>query len=326
MRAAFLHPIVCLTLATACASVPDKPRDNPAASPAALASDPDGQGLMDEYADAMRAVGIDPQSVHCNGRQTWSDMVGPDAESGTQDILHAIEARAAGSLPPAGLARTELEQEVEELFRWRLIRMILLGGNYNNLGAVGVKGLTTDAGDPVIIYRSGITPTPAAKGSCYRSLVEDGGVRHAINLYAGAIPTRDLDEAERKTVEGAGGSYFLGRTVDPGASSWRSIMRKDPTKTRDAMETVARIINDNVLRPGGTKPKGHVLVHCGGGMHRTGMVVGVIQRCINGVGPELIERQYKLHTAYRSADETGGFEKENVEFVQRFDCSLLSKP
>jgi protein tyrosine/serine phosphatase len=69
-----------------------------------------------------------------------------------------------------------------------------------------------------------------------------------------------------------------------------------------------------------------VLVHCGGGMHRTGMVVGVIQRCINGVGPELIERQYKLHTAYRSADETGGFEKENVEFVQRFDCSLLSKP
>ena len=324
MRTAPPTTILALTLAAGCASAPATPQPPP---PSSAADDPNDQGLLPEYEEAMRSVGIEPTTVACNGRQTWSSTVGPDSEAGALDILHAVEAHAGATLPPAGSAeRKELVQEVEELFRWRLIRMILLGGNYNNLGAVAVKGLTTGDGKPVIIYRTGITPNPSAEGACFRSLVEEGGVRHAVNLYAGAIPTRDLDDAERKTVEAAGGSYFLGRTVDPGAASWRSVMRKDPSKTRDAMVTVARIINDHVLRPGGAKPQGNVLLHCGGGMHRTGMVVGVIQRCINGVGPDVIERQYKLHTAYRGPESSGGFEQENLDFVAEFDCSLLKAP
>lgn len=312
--------MLCAVSLAACASTP----------PSRLAAgpiDPHDQGLLPEYEAAMRAAGVEPRSIQCNGRQTWSSTVGPDAETGTHDILHAIEGHAGATLPAKETPEREaMEREVEEMLRWRLIRMILLGGNYNNLGAVPVQGLTTDSGAPVILYRTGITPDPAGEGSCFKSLVDDGGVLHAVNLYAGAIPTRDLDDAERRTVEAAGGSYFLGRTVDPGSASWRSAMRKDPSKTREAMETVARIINENVLRPGGGKPKGNVLVHCGGGMHRTGMVVGVVQRCINGVAPEVIERQYKLHTAYRGSQDTGGYEAENIEFVQEFDCSLLTAP
>ena len=322
MKAAFPSSILCLALAGACATpTPPKPPS------AAASDDPGDQGLLPEYEAALRAAGIPPETIQCNGRQVWSSTVGPDSERGTDDILRAVEATAGASLPAAGgEARTALEKEVRQLVFWRLIRVVLLGGNHNNLGAVAVRGLTTDAGKPVLLYRSGITPTPAAPGACFRSLVEEGGVRHAVNLYAGAIPTKDLDDAERATVEGAGGSYFLGRTVDPGAASWRSAMRKDPGKIRESMQTVARIINDHVLRPGGAKPKGNVLVHCGGGMHRTGMVVGVLQRCINGVGPDVIERQYKQHTAYRGPDETGGFEQENLDFVREFDCSLLKQP
>lgn len=281
--------------------------------------------LAPEYVDVLKAAGVDAEALRCTPTQTWSESVGPEARFGVEEILAAVEARG-GPLAVAAEERGRLEEELEELVRWRLVRVILLGGNHNNLGVVAVRGATTAEGRPLMVYRTGITPTPAAEGSCFRSLVEAGGVRHGVNLYAGAIPTRDLDEAEQRTLEDVGGTYFLGRTLDPGSSSWRAMMREDPAKTAQAMQAVARIVNEQILRPGGRAPKGHVLVHCGGGMHRTGMVVGVIQRCINGDPPEVIERQYKRHTAWRSDADPGGFEQENLDFVSQFDCGLLVKP
>ena len=57
-----------------------------------------------------------------------------------------------------------------------------------------------------------------------------GGVRHALNLYSGEMPTQDLDDAERKTIEEAGGTYYLGRLDKSGGGHWRSMMRSDKKK------------------------------------------------------------------------------------------------
>ncbi len=100
-----------------------------------------------------------------------------------------------------------------------------------------------------------------------------------------------------------------------------------PAKARKAaQQAVAKIINNNLLRPGGKAPKGNLHVHCGGGMHRTGMVVGVIDRCLNGTPMDRIEADYKRHVGWRSPQTPGGFEKANVAFIRDFDCKLLKAP
>ena len=58
-------------------------------------------------------------------------------------------------------------------------------------------------------------------------------------------------------------------------------------------------------------------------MHRTGMVVGVIDKCVNGTSLQTLEDDYKRHVAWRSSADTGGYEAENVAFIKEFDCSLL---
>ena len=307
-----------VALALGCATTPPAPSQNASAGRRL--------GLRAEYAKALVLADIDEREIRCNGRQIWSDTIMPDTQAGVAGLLDIVARHQGDAMPPSGSEeRAQLEHEIRDLIMWRLIRTTLLGGKFNNFGALPVKGLTTAAGRPVILFRAGITPSPAAPRSCFRSLVEGGGTRHALNLYSGEMPTQDLDDAERKTIEEAGGTYHLGR-LDKSGGNWRSMMRSDPAKTGEAMKIVGRLINERVLRPNGERPQGNILVHCGGGMHRTGMVVGVIQRCINGADSQLVEAQYKHHTAWQSPDRLGGFEQENLDFIQTFDCSLLNTP
>ena len=59
-------------------------------------------------------------------------------------------------------------------------------------------------------------------------------------------------------------------------------------------------------------------------MHRTGMVIGVLERCIGGGPMSDIEERFKRHVGWRSASETGGFEPEKA-FIAEFDCDLLRR-
>jgi len=306
--------LTLVLLATGCctartAAVPD---DTPA-------------GLTAADVEALRAGGVAPATLRCNGLVTWSYAVGKDAKRHTDEILDVL-VRGGVEIPPE--LREGARDEIRELMLWRLIRAVLVDGNHNNLGVVPVRGLTSQDGKPVLVFRTGITPNAETADSCVRSLVEAGRVRHVLNLYNGSIPTRDLDEAEARVVEGVGGTYLLAETKDPGAASWRSELRENPSPEThaQAMATVARVINEQILRPGGARPKGNIHVHCGGGMHRTGMLLGVVERCINGTDEQTIVEHYRRHTAYESPDKPGGYEQENVDFVLGFDCSLLNPP
>ena len=204
-----------------------------------------------------------------------------------------------------------------------MVRATIVDGNQNNLGVVAIRGVKTADGQPLLLFRAGFTPRPGQADSCLQSLVA-AGVRHGVNLYEGPMPTADLARAEQQTFSQAGGTYFNVQD-DAELASWRDELRDDPAATQKAMRAVARVIREAILQPGGRDPQGHVVVHCGGGMHRTGMVVGVLERCWNGAPQAVWEAAYRRHVAWQSDAQPGGFEAANLSFIGQFDCSLLVK-
>ena len=189
-------------------------------------------------------------------------------------------------------------------------------------------GVFKPVGHTVIVFRSGITPTPAAPGSCFRSLLEDGGVRHVVNLFDGKIPVADLVAAEQRAATAAGASYVTA-TDDEGVGygRWRDALKEhydDPARRAEAFAAIARLIREQILAPGGAAPRGNVHLHCGGGMHRSGMVAGIIDKCINHAPLATVLAAYRYHVAWHDADHPGGAEDGNLRVLADFDCALLA--
>jgi len=245
-----------------------------------------------------------------------------EARSTADQILDEL-ARARVTVPDD--ARDALRKRLIDAVFWRMVLTQIVDGDLHNAGAIPLAGLRGADGRPLVLFRTGFTAAPDSAGSCVRSLVASAGVRHIVNLYAGAMPTQPLEAAERAVVEGAGGTWYSARS-DPGGN-WREDLREGDGEARQtAMRAVAELIRSQILRPGGAPPRGNVHIHCGGGMHRTGMVVGVVDRCLNGAPLPVVAEAYKRHVGWRSDTDPGGFEAQNLEFIASFDCSLLGQP
>ena len=61
-------------------------------------------------------------------------------------------------------------------------------------------------------------------------------------------------------------------------------------------------------------------------MHRTGIIVGVVEKCVNHEPMEQVEENYQAHVGWRDAEHPGGYEEGNVRFLREFDCALLDSP
>lgn len=272
----------------------------------------------------MAATGIDPASIRCNTSVTWSTTLRADAKAAAVELLESF---ANSGVELDGRQADVARKIATDLVFWRLVLVGLLDGDHNNLGVVPLRSIRSADGRPILLFRTGFTPRPQDPGSCVDSLVHAGGVRHAVNLYAGPMPTEHLEAAERQMLQAVHGTYRSAR--DPGAAQmqWREDLREtDNAETRRrAMQAVAETVND-LLHPGGAAPTGNLLVHCGGGMHRTGMVVGIIERCVNGASEQAVAEAFRRHVAWHSAEDPGGFEPANLDFIQSFDCSLLQRP
>lgn len=177
---------------------------------------------------------------------------------------------------------------------------------------------------PLLLFRSAVTTSPDGGCPCFESLVRHGHVRHVVNLYGGSFPFRDMIEHEKELAARLGVIYFDAAEA-PELAYRRPIEHpEDYEKNRGrAMANLARLIREKLLRPDGKPPRGNLYIHCGGGMHRSGMLFGVLQRCINKVPMDAIENEYKRHVGYVSRAEPGGYEALNVRFIREFDCSLL---
>lgn len=243
----------------------------------------------------------------------------------------AAAAEIVGAMSSVGVALDTTQAEAlrkaaTDVVFWRLVLAGLIDGNHNNLGVVALHGMHTADGRPVVLYRTAFTPSPDAANSCAQSLVHAGGVRHAVNLYAGPMPTQALEAAERRALQSVQGSYRSAREPDAGMQ-WREDLRaaEGPETQRKAMLAVAQTLRE-LLRPQGAPPKGHLWVHCGGGMHRTGMVVGILERCVNGASMDEVAQSFRQHVAWHSPQDPGGFEPANLDFIASFECSLLQDP
>jgi hypothetical protein len=284
-----------------------------AAASSAPHADPVSTALQQERAAMSPAV-----RAACSADNAWHPSLSAASRRAAEEILDGFE--RAGIAIAAEQRAAAVDIARKRVFWW-VVRTMLVGARLHNAGMVELPSVRTAGGAPLRVYRTAFTPTPDAPSSCVHALLSAGGVRHIVNLYAGPMTTSDLEHAERAAVESAGGTYQNARD-DAEAAHWREQVR-DGDDPRQAMLAVARIVREHVLRPGGNAPRGHVQVHCGGGMHRTGMVMGVIERCLAGASMEAVQARYKAHVGWRSEAEPGGYEAANIEFIRTFDCALV---
>lgn len=271
----------------------------------------------------LRQGGVEPQALACNRDNRWGQTLRPDSIEGAADIA---------ALLPAPLSSDEaLRKKLQGLVFWRMVRAVLIEGDNNNFGVIALRDRSYVDKDgvrrPVLLFRTGLTPAPDQPGSCFHSLLRAGGVRHVVNIFDGEIPVKDLVEAEARAAAAAGASYHTATDeAQGGYGPWRDALRKrydDPSERAKASAAVARLIREQILLPGGQPPTGNLHVHCGGGMHRTGMIVGIIERCVNRTPQEEVEAHYRYHVGYRDPQHPGGQEEGNLKFLRDFDCSLL---
>lgn len=205
----------------------------------------------------------------------------------------------------------------------------------HNIGAVVLKNMFGTDGHPIVLFRSQVMPFPGKRKSAFRDLLDPhrGRVRHVFNIYSGHFPVQDwLDEemaicAELRTDEQCLPSYHDERRNGK-TRRWRRMIDEFDEWTdlnrRNAMILCARQIRD-ILRPQGHAPSGNILVHCCGGMHRTGMIVGIIRRYVNDDPIESVLDDYRRHVDWKSAEHPGGAEELNMKFIKDFDLNLLKE-
>ncbi len=270
---------------------------------------------------------IDVDCITCNSQNRYGSLLKSSADDSAIKLRNKL-LPFFKELDPG--QKKHLIDELEEHIMWAMVRGVLIEGDNNNFGVHVLKGkFWTDVNGkkhPLVIFRTAFTPSPEKKDSCFRSILECANVKHVINLYDGEMELDDLIKAERETSALLGASYV--RTAELGYGHWRATIRENPNKNekRDiATKNFARLINEQILRPGGEEPKGNILIHCGGGMHRTGMVIGVLQKVINGMSMEEIAKTYSYHVGYRNKGHKGGFEQGNLDFIAEFPAELLLK-
>lgn len=302
--------------ATACAS--STPR-----RPAQVLVDDhrEGRHLDDpESRSVLLAASIDPDKINCNADVIWIAGLRSYAKQAKEEL-----AKLWSISPP-----DEKDEAANRIIMGFVVRMLFERAKTQNLGVAPLKGrfyLDADGRrHPLLMFRSGVTTDATAPNSCLRTLIRHGGVKHVLNLYGGDFPLHDFIRAESRVTKELGATHFdFAQSGDPG-KRWRSLIRSPDSYEKNriwAMKEVAKLIRSQIFQPGGNTPHGNVYFHCGGGMHRSGMIFGVLRRCINKDPMDLIEREYKRHTAYKSPEKPGGFEALNLRFIREFDCSLL---
>ena len=158
------------------------------------------------------------------------------------------------------------------------------------------------------VYRgSFLTANPA----CLEGLVKERNVRSIVNLYRGELQSHlELAQEETRAFESFGGRSYL--------QILNYTYRLDRQTKEALFQRVVEIVRVIEAAPG------DVMIHCFGGMHRTGVLFGVMQKCLNRVPIDQVLDEYRCHTDWRSDERPGGASKDNETAIREFPCELLS--
>ena len=275
----------------------------------------------------LRQAGLDPDRLHCNARVSWL--------SGLREQVAELVDQIQGQLPSGALQNAEqrrhFREATAELLFWRLVRVTIVDTDNHNAGVIRLRGFqwrdASGVSHPLLVFRSAITRIDPSAPSCVGSLLRDGGVRHVVNLYdADRIPIGSLQQQEESLSRSCGASYLAPQQAVARYGYWRERLRPVSTGSPAdpvAMGDLARLIREQILAPGGRPPQGNIYLHCGGGMHRSGMVMGILDRCVNGASMEEVRRRYLWHTGWQSPEQPGGAEPGNLAVIAAFDCRSL---
>jgi hypothetical protein len=147
--------------------------------------------------------------------------------------------------------------------------------------------------------------------ACLDGLVKERNVLSMVNLYRGELQSHiELAEQEASAFESFGGRSYL--------QVLNYTYRLDRQNKGALFQRVAEIVRLIEAAPG------DVMIHCFGGMHRTGVVFGVMQKCLNHVPIDQVLAEYRCHTDWKSADRPGGASEDNETALLEFPCELLS--
>lgn len=267
----------------------------------------------------------------CTSFTEWSLLVYPNAKRSAGLILKDLRPHLKASLSPQ--QKKKLLKSIRTHVMGAIVRTEILAKRQHNLGVIKLKGRywddTTGVRRPLLVFRGAFTSSPTQPGSCVQFLLNQANVRHLVSLYDGdLLAVEDLRQQEKKAASKVRATYVETRDFNKRYGHWRHALQqkstfKNPKALRKVMKQVAMLIQDQILRPGGKAPRGNVFFHCGGGMHRSGVLAGVLRRCINQEDMKKITRLHKYHSAYTSAKKMGGYEPLLVRFIREFDCSLL---
>ena len=309
-----------LLLTVACGGPP--PTRTPTAAPPPVVNKTSAERRV-EHSDLRKILagaGVQADQLRCSTFVNWE----PSLNNYAKAIVNGL-AQRWGVKTPEGERRKEVH-----LALGYLVRLYFEQARPDNLGGVRLKGRTYKRKDgsvhPLMVFRSGLTlEAGGGPSACFQSLIKSAGVRHVVNLYAGTFPFHDLIDGEKIQARALGVDYFDLR--EHRGLRWRSLVEEEAhfqENLAEAQTRMARLVREQILRPGGSEPRGNIYFHCAGGMHRSGMLFGVLRRCVNGDPLEAIEAEYRRHVGYISDEQPGGYEPLNLRFIREFDCSLVT--
>lgn len=160
------------------------------------------------------------------------------------------------------------------------------------------------------LYRSSFLAGPIGK-VCLNHLVKKKNVRNIFNLYNGSFKSAVyLREAEKRYFYRVKGKKYI---------HIEDFEYKLKHQTKEELFTkISNIINSIADTPGNS------VLHCYGGVHRTGVLYGVLQKCVNGLKIEQVIKEYRCHAAYKNKDDEGGRNPLNEKIIREFPCKILS--
>lgn len=182
-------------------------------------------------------------------------------------------------------------------------------GNVRETSNMGGAAFTFPSGVKKNVYRSSFL---SGKEECLSYLVKEAKVYSIINYYQGTLKSADsLSEEERGMFASLGGKVYI-RPLN-----YQYKFNKLPKE--EVFDKVAEIIKLVEHAPG------NVLVHCYGGIHRTGVVFGVMQKCLNKIPVEDVLNEYRCHAAWEDEKRPGGANQENEIAIREFPCEKLAE-
>jgi hypothetical protein len=160
-----------------------------------------------------------------------------------------------------------------------------------------------------VVYRSSILN---GNPTCMKELTQDKNVATVIYLYNGPyVDEKEIPYQEKEIFTKYGGEFYINALDFEDTGNEAEITSSRNHKISDIIKYIA------------VSPK-NVLIHCLGGMHRTGLIYGILQKCINHEPEEKIIEVYKKHVGYKSKDDAGTFYQEDIDTIKAFPCNYLN--